>query len=293
MGAAHPSAWADDKRSKARRYAEGEVGARLRAAIPILAAGTPVAAWIGVACNGSRNENTTGWIRCDDAERAEAERTGRTPLGRALDDYARRGLHELGPFGVEARKAPAVVGGEGSPWWAGAHDPRVVRVLGRAGVTEPGAWHGALADQVVIGVWNNVRHGRGVWKRLDPRLRWSVGDDGDPRAWTLWSFALATMGWSAGDGGCARHANAHADALARVEERLRWGAFCRLAAQEDDARRKHRQDEYSALRTAQKLAAALAAVEFTGEGDAARAFLDDGLGAARAAVFDALVAVSS
>lgn len=120
MGSAHPMAWAEDKRSKARRYAEGEVAAFLRAAVPILSPGVPVAAWIGVACNGSRNENTTGWIRCDDAERAEAARTGRTPLGRALDTYAREGLHELGPFGVEALHAPRIVGGEGSPWWIGA-----------------------------------------------------------------------------------------------------------------------------------------------------------------------------
>jgi hypothetical protein len=134
---------------------------------------------------------------------------------------------------------------------------------------------------------------RGVWKRLDPRLRWAVGEDGNPRAWTLWSFALATMGWSAGDGGCARHVNDHADALAAIEEPLRWGAFCRLASVEDDAGRKHKQDEYSALRTAQKLAAAGLAAEFTGEWAMARAWLDDGLGAERGAVYARLVEVST
>lgn len=146
-----------------------------------------------------------------------------------------------------------------------------------------GEGKGAIEDQVVLG----------VWKRLDPRLRWAVGDDGNPRAWTLWSFALATMGWSAGDGGCARHVNDHADALAAIEEPLRWGAFCRLASVEDDAGRKHKQDEYSALRTCQKLSAALLAAEFTGEWAMARAWLDDGLGAERGAVYARLVEVST
>lgn len=301
MGTAHPDAWAEDKRAKARRYAEGEVALVLHKVIPTLAPGSPVAAWIGVACNGSRNANTTGWITCSEAERAEASRKGKTPLGRALDAYARTGLHELGPFGPEGRKAPSLVGGVGSPWWVGARSELVARALGRPvltdtnpGVTEPGAWYGAVAEQVAIGVWNNaIRHGQGVRAKLDARLRWPVGRDGNPTTWTLWPFALATMAWSAGDGGAAEHVNGHADALAALPEALRWGAFCRLAGVEDDAGRKHQQDEYSALRTAQKLAAALAAVEFTREGPEALAWLDDGLGAERDAVYTRLVEVST
>ena len=70
------------------------------------------------------------------------------------------------------------------------------------------------------------------------------------------------------------------------------GAFLRLAASVDDPGRKHRQDEYTALRGAQKLEGARLAVQWTGEGDAARAWLDDGLGDDRERVYAALVGAS-
>ncbi len=289
MSEAHPNEWAKGKRSKAKRYAEGEVAAHLRAAIPVLSPGVPVAAWIGVACNGSMNENTTGWITCNDAERAEAERTGKTPLGRALGDYARTGLHELGPLGVEAGRAPHTVPSDDSPWCSGARAPAVSLILGRGGVTDPGAWHGAIADQVVIGVYNNVAHGRKTRRLLDGGLQWEVGADGNPVLWSLWPFAVATMAWSAGNSGAARHINRFVEALAATPESKRWGEFVRLASTFSGEGHKHKRPSYSALRTCQKLAAAALAAGWTGESGAALEWLDDGLGDDRAQVFEVLV----
>lgn len=285
MSGTHPDAWAADKAAKAARYAQGDVAAAMAAAASVLMPGAPVAALVGVACNGGRNENTTGWKSCSATERAEAARVGRTPLGRALDSYALKGLHELGPFGVEAGHAPDPVAADDCPWSVGARAPGVVKVLGREGVTGE-RWHGAIVDQITIGVWNQARHGDGAWKRLDPRLRWTVDGDGGPKVWTLWPFAVAAMAWSAGDGGAARHINRFATQLAAVPEAQRWGAFLRCAATFTGDGRKHARPSYSALRTAQKLAAGALAARTTGE---PTAWFDDGLGKDRAAVLDALV----
>jgi len=89
-----------------------------------------------------------------------------------------------------------------------------------------------------------------------------------------------------------RHVARFADELAALAPAARWGAFCRRAAETDDRGAKHGQDEYSALRTCQKLAAGRLAVRWTGEGDAALAWLDDGLGAERDAVMARLAAIS-
>lgn len=284
MSGALPASWANDKAEKARRYASGEVADALSAAVPLLMPGAPIAALIGVACNGGRNENTTGWVKCDSAEIEKAERVGHTPMGRSLDAYARRGLHELGPFGVEAGHALGPVASPGTPWANGARDPRVVQALGRQGVTGPGAWYGAIADQVTIGVWCLVEHGRGVYARIDPRARPALGADGLPTTWSLWPFALAAMAWSAGNGGCAGHVNAYVDELAALPEAQRWGAFTRLASLVDDPRQKHRADEYSALRTRQKLRAGLLAAGLTHEDVT---WFADGLDATERAAVDA------
>lgn len=279
-----PIAWAEDKRAKAARYIRGEVGAALARVVPVLAPGSPVAAWVGVACNGGRNENTTGWIRCDDAERAAARETDRTPLGRRLDAYARTGLHELGPFGVEAGHAPGLVGPDGSPWYVGVRSPDVARALGRAIPTDTGAWHGDVEAQVAVGVWNNARHGREAFRRIDPMMRWK-----SDAPWSLWTFAVATMAWSAGDGGAAEHVNRYYDELRNVPEPLRWGAFVREASGYAGRGSRHDRPSYSAMRTCQKLEAARVAARDAGDA-AALAWLDDGIGADEARVFERLVA---
>jgi hypothetical protein len=278
MGTSLPKSWALDKRDKAARYVTGEVRDALLLAIPVLCPGVPFEAVVGACLNGGRNENTTGWKSCSDAERAEALRLGRKPLGgdprSGYGNVNARNLHELGPLGAEAGYTPGLVAVDGTPWATLAKSDGVKRALGREGVTGA-AWHGAVRDQLVIGLASVVRHGREVISRLDARIRPTVGLDGLPASWTLWAWALACAGWSAGDGGMARHVNAYADRLAAVPEAQRWALFCRLAGDVDDPGFKHRADEYTALRTRQKIEGARLAARLTGN-TCALAWLDDG-----------------
>ena len=297
MGTATPAEWAADKAAKLRRYTSDEefMGA-LRTARDVLLPGVPLAALCGVAANGGRNENTTGWRTCSEAERAEALRTGKKPLGgNPRDGYGNvsaRHLHELGPFGVEAGHVPEDVAGPGTPWADLADDLGVVKALGRPAVTG-GAWYGAVADQVVVGVACVRRHAVAMRAKLlaiDPRLAWTAdGDAGGPKVWTPWALWPGVAAWSAGEGGLARHVERYASTLAATPEADRLAAFVRCAATYDGDGAKHRRPSYTLVRTAQKARAGLAAVDLTGEGDAARAWLDDRLGADRAAVLAALV----
>lgn len=294
MGAADPDAWARSKRSKLARYARGPVGRVAAAALAVCLPGVPTAAALGFAANGSEDENTTGWIDGSDRERERALERGRYPLkkGDPREGYGaiggRPALHELGPFGVESGKTPAPPATDPEcPWVVLAGDERVRKILGRAAVT--GArWHGAIDDQVAIGVVNLRRHMDAVRKRLDPRIAWRE----DFKLVTLWMWSMACVSWSAGTSRAAEHVNAYAAELGAADERARVGLFMRLAGAIDDDGDRHRQDEYSALRDAQKRAAGRRAAEHTGEGDAARAWLDDGLGADRPAVHARLVATS-
>lgn len=258
MSATEATRWAEGKREKLERYAKGEVGEWAAKARDVCLPGVPVAAILGFMANGSRNENTTGWIRGDQRERDEALVLGRKPLGgdprRGYGHVGSDDLHELGPGGVEGGHCPTAVAADPEcPWVTLAGSAEVRKVLGRPGVTGA-AWHGAVADQVVIGVANLSRHLRAVRRRLPPPLQWAEG-----KPVTGWRYALAMMTWSAGGRG-AEHVNHHAERLAALHEGERWAEFCRLAAAEDDRGSRHRQDEYSALRTAQKIeGAALAA----------------------------------
>lgn len=288
MGADNPLEWARKKRRKLERYARPDFLDVVRAARDVCLPGVPLCVLLGFAANGSRNENTTGWIAGDAAELAAAERQGKTPLGRALDSYARTGLHELGPFGVEAGRAPTPVAtASDCPWVSLARSAEVEKILGRRAVT--GArWHGAVDDQVAVGVANLGRHEDGARGRLHPALGWAADD----KRRTLWRLACTMARWSAGGRGI-EHINDYAGELAALPEGRRWGRFLELAAAEDDAGAKHRQDEYTALRTAQKLEAARLAAPLTGEGDEALAWLDDGLSAdERAAAYARLVDTS-
>ncbi len=294
MGATPPRPWAESKRKKLKRYAEGDVARWAAAARDACLPGVPTCALLGFAANGSEDENTTGWIRGDDRERAKALERGRYPLkkGDPRTGYGaiggRPALHELGPFGVEGGKTPTPPATDRScPWVTLARGPVARKVLGREGVV--GAdWYGALPDQVVIGVANLRRHLDAIRAKLDPRLRW----DEDVKAIDLFAYAMAMMAWSAGSGGAARHVNAYADELASLPRELRLGRFFLLAGEVDDPRSKHRADEYSALRTLQKLCAAILAAAMTGEAWAL-AWLDDLLGEQRERVYARLVETST
>lgn len=272
MGSGSPKTWALDKRDKARRYVVGEVRDAIVRAAPVLCPGVPFEAVVGACLNGGRNENTTGWRTCSVTERDEARRTGRKPLGGdALRGYGALDsddLHELGPLGAEAGHVPGLVAAEGTPWAQLAMSPGVRLALGRPGVIG-GDWHGNVADQITIGLASVARHGASVAARLPASIRPNLN------AWTLWTWALALAGWSAGDGGMVRHVSAYADRLAALPEAQRWAEFCRLAGSVDDPGYKHRADEYTALRTRQKLEGARLAARLTGN-TCALAWLDDG-----------------
>lgn len=292
MGTTPPVQWALDKRRKLQRYATDANAAWRQRARDVLLVGVPLAALDGCSANGGDNENTTGWVSYSPDERAEAIAKGRKPLGgdpsKGYGNVNSTDLNELGRFGVEGARLPALVATpDDCPWVAGARSDGVAKVLGRAGV-EGRNWYGrdAVADQIVVGVWNLRRHLNAIRRRIDPRLAWPEGD----KPVTAWAYSLAMMSWSAGSGGASKHVNAYADELAALPEAKRWGAFMRLAARDDSDARKHRADEYSALRTEQKRRAGVLACTFTGE-DAS--WFDDGLTEAeRDEVHAALVRVS-
>jgi len=286
MGADSPMEWARDKRSRMERRAR-EWGELVERASAILTPGAPVVAHLGFAANGARDENTTGWISCSDRERAEALTLGRKPLGgdprTGYGAVTSDDLHELGAWGVEGGHVPERVATGDCAWVTGARSDGVRKVLDRAGV-EGDDWHGAHEDQIAIGVWNLARHSRQIRAKLPASLAWA----GDEKPWCLWRWAMSMMSWSAGTTGAARHVARYADALAVVPRAQRWGALVRLAATYDGDGRKHARPSYSVLRTAQKIEAARLTADA-----AALAFLDDGLGADRAAVYARLVAVAS
>ena len=295
MSSATPAAWARDKARKVRAYAEGDVARYVRAARDVLMPGVPVAALLGCAANGGTNENTTGWISGSAAEQQHALTVGRKPLGgdprSGYGHVGSKDLNELGPFGPEGNHVGEPVAGTGSAWAELAVTAGVRKVLNRDGVIGE-RWYGAVADQCAIGVACLARHAHGAWRRLDPRVRWVEDGDGMPKAWTLFAYVTAMLSWSAGDGRAVQHFNAYADQLAAVPETARWATFCRLAGVEDDGGFQHRQDEYSALRTAQKLEAARVAAQWLPDEPWASAWLDEGLGAERDAVMARLASIA-
>lgn len=280
MGASdhNPLEYARSKRALMSGWASGDVGRWVRTAAGIVAPGTPVAGWLGFASNGmSTRSNTTGWLTGSAAERAEAARTGQTPirLGSTRYDpnnaslWSNRGFHELGLFGVEGGRASGPVPGPGEhgTWHRLAGDAQVRAILGgRSATTAAGAWV-ATADQIAVGIVGVARHARGVRAIMPEGLRWPVNAAGDPATWSCWALACAFMAWSAGDTGAANHLRIGADAAARVPEAQRWGAWLSAlaASGQRGAARSHANPAYSAIRTAQKLEAGRVASSATGE----------------------------
>ena len=292
MGADDPDAWVRSKRSKLRSIARGVIAQHTRAALAVCLPGVPVAAALGFALNGDPY-NTTGWLAGDQAERDKAVRDNRRPFmpGDPTKGYGAIGstdLHELGWYGVEGGRCPTPCATDPDcPWVRLADSEEVVKILGRPAPLGPG-WYANAAAQCAVGIANLRRHMEQVREKLDPRIAWAA----DRKAVNLWMWSMACISWSAGTGRAARHVNAYAAELGPLEEQRRVGEFMRLAAAIDDDGGRHRQDEYSALRDAQKRAGGRAAAALTGEGDAAIAWLDDGLGADRPAVHARLVATS-
>jgi len=291
VGSSKPRNWADDKAHKLRVFAR-EITQITTRSRDVLLPGVPVAAIFGFFANNGIDENTTGWLSCSAREREEALVKGRKPLGgNPRTGYGRvdaQHLHELGPGGVEGGHVPDEVATGDCAWVRGARSEGVRKVLDRAGV-EGRAWHGAVDDQVAIACWNLARHSRQINARLPAALRW----DDDAKLWDGWRWFATMSSWSAGTGRADAHFERYAAKLAAAASGHRVGEFLRLAAEVDDPGNRHAQDEWTGLRGAQKLEGGRAAVALTGEGAAALAFLDDGLGADRATVYARLVEASS
>lgn len=296
MGAAHPLEWARDKRRRLEAYAGGDLGVWAAKARDVCLPGLPLAVLLGFAANGNAM-NTTGWLRGDESERAESVRKGKRPFAgdptKGYGAIGSRDLHELGEFGIEG-------GHEGTPcatdpecaWVVGARSEAVRKILGREGVTGE-RWYKATADNAAIGAWNVRRHMAAARHKLlaiDPRLSW----EGDGKPVTLWQSLCASASWSAGSGGFTKHVRRFADELAALPEGRRVGRFLQLAAAEDDPGNRHRQDEWTALRWAQKHEAAVwIAPQLEGEPWALEWLRDDGLSdGERDRVYARLVEVS-
>jgi len=291
MGADDPMKWAERKLDAIKRDTAPDVAAMIAHARDVLLPGVPVAALAGFTANGDPF-NTTGWKAGDEAERQRAIEKGRFPFKkkdpRDTSVYGHIGsddLHELERFGVEGGHCPTPCATDPEcAWVVGARSEGVAKILGRPGV-EGAAWYGAVEDAIAIGVWNLRRHMNAARRELDSRLSW----ENDDKPVSLWMLFCAMSRWSAGGRG-VRHINRFADRLAPIAENARVGEFMRAASEVNDPGNRHAQDEYTALRSAQKTRAGVLACRFTGEDPA---WFADGLDADRTAVYAALVRAAS
>lgn len=295
MGAAHPVRWAEGKRDKFADLLVGPFEEWTCKALEVCLPGVPFAGPVGFVLNGDP-WNTTGWHVGDQKERDEASAKGRFPFKnkdpRDPKVYGHIGsddLHELGWYGTEGGHCPTPCATDpGCPWVKLARSEAVVKILGREAVTGS-LWYGAIPDQCAVGVANLARHWRDAREDLHPLLRWPADD----KRFTLWRWAMASMHWSAGGRACT-HVNAYREQLVTLPEEKRWGAFMRLAAETDGGKSRHRDDEYSAIRTAQKIEGACLAAKELEDAGALEWLRDDGLSdGERAAVYARLVEVST
>ncbi len=230
--------------------------------------------FMGVASNGSLRENTTGFRTGLADERTAA----RPPLG----GVATQSFHEIGWFGVEGGSRNGPAPGPESNWSTIATSQEVRTLLGREGVTAPGSWYEAAADQLAIGIINNRNHGRVVNRSLPANIQ--AQDES-----SLWFEAMTTLGWSAGDARAARIIRMVANDIVNVPENQRWGALVRafytkgldrsiLPVQEGGVYDVYNNPFFAIIRTMQKIEAGLALARDHG-GNVA--YFDDGLGAER------------
>lgn len=252
MAAETPSKWARSKLYKLDQM--GEQWLRwTKIARDVSLPGVPVAALAGFCFNGDPY-NTTGWRVGDEAERQEAIRKGRFPFKdrdpQDTKEYGHIGshdLHEAAWWGTESGHCPTPVATDPDCAWVRlSDDEEVVKVLGRKAVTGA-AWYGAIPDQCAIGVANIRRHWRNARSDLHPSLQWREDD----KLATAWRLFVALAHWSAGGRACS-HINAYHQEIASAPEAERIAVFCRLAAKTDDPGGRHRQDEYTAWKTACK-----------------------------------------
>lgn len=167
-------------------------------------------------------------------------------------------FHEIGYFQTEAgpRAGPAPNPNPTAPdntWGRIASDPLVLAALGRPLPMAPGAWQTDVPAQTAAGLVALRRHAEGVNRLLDPSIQ--------ARDWgSKWAVALGFMGFSAGDGGAARHANRFKAQLAAVPEGQRWDALVQTIANQAAAGTtfspggSHSNPAYTVMRTEQKLA---------------------------------------
>lgn len=293
MGGSNPNDWARSKRDKLDDLTTAPMLLVFAKARDVCIPNLPLAAACGFCLNGDPY-CTTGWKVGDEAERERAIEKGRRPFKKGVrGDYGgvdREGdLHEIWWFGTEAGKTPTPVATDPRcPAVYLASSEEVVKILDRNASTG-GAWYGDDEGNAAVGFANLRRHWEGARDDLDARISWARDDK---RA-TLWRWAMASMHWSAGGRG-SNHANAYAEQLAALPEEQRWGAFMRLSAEHNDSGNRHRQDEYSAIRAAQKIeGGVLACARIPSEPWALAWLRADGLAdAERASVYARLASIA-
>lgn len=253
-------AWGQSKLSRIASWDAGEIGRIHRDFVPRWFAGVPHEAFMGFCANGGPNEDTVS-------------PTNSQPF------------HETGLYGIEngLRNRPAPDPDPSRPYarWAQRYNrPTVVAALGRPATLVEGEWK-RFPDQIAVGLENTRDHGRSVMERIPANLRAQSES-------SLWFVACCFGGWSAGDPGFSHHINRVSGDL-NVPETDRWGAFLRAVSKLAPGNpHSHGNASYSALRTAQKLAAGRLLAEKNHDPNVA--WFNEGLGNDRPSILAAIEA---
>lgn len=299
---AHPGGYADKWLRRALAYwggSQGDLAGPLRRMVAARWPRVPPALFLAFAASAGRGDDTAA---------------------RSTQGLANARFHEVGWFGVEA--GPVFLGATApscSRWWSRAGraaraglpepecvwgptpspdpslpysrwaelaaDPRVVSLLGRTASVAPGAWVGAIEDQVAVGLVGLGDHGDAVNSRLPQDVR--ALDRSGP-----WFWYLAFAGWSAGDNLAGLHVRRYRAEIAGAPESRRVGALVRAAAcaaacGAPGPAGSHINPAFSILRTVQKRALAARLAAALGAGFAFFAGDAPGPGALRALVLAA------
>lgn len=277
--AAHPLRYAASKLGGSRgilSYWRGPVGDSIRAIAPRIAPGVPPVAWMGMVANNGPQDDTAAAARA-------ALAAGRRPTDAGFPRHAK--FSELGWPGITGGRwdlaAPNTDTSTENNWYR-LHDHEVVKAAlgGREASME--SWQDP-SDQAAIGILAIVLHGRSV---AAARALAAVAPRDEA---SLWFFACAFGGWSAGSGRLARHLAPHARAILAAPPARRWEAAVRaVAAGPRGDAADHDNPAYTILRTAQKVESARALALADPGQAAAAAWLATG-GADMAEVYDRLV----